>query len=245
MIVRSLRLVALLGLCGSLASTAVAQGTFGARTVGGGVTGSSGGASATRDSGLAQTGTVTAAGAVQRSDTGFVGASTQNVTAIGSMMGGTGGTSGMRLSTGLGGTSGLGGLGGLSGLSGLGGRGMSGLSGLGGMGGMNMFGQGGANSRTNTQKLVRAPLRLAPEMGSVIQPTAAAQQFTTRLARLPVFSKAQGVTVSMDGETVVLQGVVATEHDREVLARLALLEPGIAAVRNELVVNPQALPAAP
>ena len=46
------------------------------------------------------------------------------------------------------------------------------------------------------------------------------------------------VTVSMEGSTAVLTGTVATEHARDVLESLAMLEPGIAAVRNELLVNP-------
>ena len=46
------------------------------------------------------------------------------------------------------------------------------------------------------------------------------------------------VTVLMEGSTAVLTGTVASEHARDVLESLAMLEPGIAEVRNELLVNP-------
>ena len=48
--------------------------------------------------------------------------------------------------------------------------------------------------------------------------------------------------VEMEGETVVLRGTVPSERDRDLAARLALLEPGISAVRNELRVVPSSEP---
>ena len=47
------------------------------------------------------------------------------------------------------------------------------------------------------------------------------------------------LVATVRGRTVVLQGAVATEHDRVLAERLALLEPGVAAVQNELVVQPK------
>ena len=44
--------------------------------------------------------------------------------------------------------------------------------------------------------------------------------------------------MQMEGRTVVLQGVVATDEDRALAERLVALEAGVSAVRNELVVDP-------
>lgn len=50
------------------------------------------------------------------------------------------------------------------------------------------------------------------------------------------------ITVMLDGNTAVLSGSVATEHDRDLAERVALLEVGVAAVRNELTVQPSSPP---
>ena len=44
-----------------------------------------------------------------------------------------------------------------------------------------------------------------------------------------------GVSVLMDGNTVVLQGKVATGEERRVFESLVRLAPGVNVVRNELV----------
>lgn len=63
------------------------------------------------------------------------------------------------------------------------------------------------------------------------------QQMSTRLTKLPGL-KAGPIAVSMDAGTAVLSGRVATEYDRELAEGLALMEPGVGAVRNELIVDP-------
>jgi osmotically-inducible protein OsmY len=45
------------------------------------------------------------------------------------------------------------------------------------------------------------------------------------------------IEVSVAGRLAILQGVVGAERDRQLAERLALLEPGIAEVRNELRVR--------
>ncbi|MFO7905431.1 MAG: BON domain-containing protein, partial [Pirellulaceae bacterium] len=45
------------------------------------------------------------------------------------------------------------------------------------------------------------------------------------------------VNLVMEGETAVLKGTVGSSHVRDVAERLALLEPGIGAVRNELTLR--------
>jgi len=46
--------------------------------------------------------------------------------------------------------------------------------------------------------------------------------------------------VTIEGETAVLRGVVATEHDRRIAEQVARLEPGIRRVENLLTVAPPA-----
>ena len=46
------------------------------------------------------------------------------------------------------------------------------------------------------------------------------------------------IRVVMEAETVTLRGVVQTAHDRVLAEQLALLEPGVRRVRNELTVGP-------
>jgi hypothetical protein len=61
-------------------------------------------------------------------------------------------------------------------------------------------------------------------------------------------SKSQGITalspivVQIDGTTAVIHGTVATEHDRDLAAQLALLEPGIDNVRNDLHLQAERRP---
>ncbi len=55
--------------------------------------------------------------------------------------------------------------------------------------------------------------------------------------------KVTPITATMAGEAVVLRGEVATERDRELVAMLARLQPGIWSVRNEVVVSGQPRPA--
>jgi hypothetical protein len=50
------------------------------------------------------------------------------------------------------------------------------------------------------------------------------------------------LTVELQDRTLTLRGVVATDHDRALAEQLALLEPGISQVQNELTVA-EALPA--
>jgi osmotically-inducible protein OsmY len=53
------------------------------------------------------------------------------------------------------------------------------------------------------------------------------------------------VQVTMAGRTAVLQGTVATEQDRDLAARMAMLEPGVSQVRNELQIGSELPPPAP
>ena len=96
--------------------------------------------------------------------------------------------------------------------------------------------QGGRNAARST---IRIPLRLgfAPKPISVPQFTA---KFEGRIANLHGLSTIGPIRVTMDGSTAVLTGVVASEQDRQMAEGVALLEPEVETVRNELKVQPGA-----
>jgi hypothetical protein len=97
------------------------------------------------------------------------------------------------------------------------------------------FGQGNQAGATGSQ----GPIRHRIRVGFAYTPTVATQvsrQFSQRLTRLPGLSESNSVTVAMDGSTAVLSGTVASVREAELVARLAMLEPGIGAVRSELQV---------
>lgn len=208
-----------------------------------------------RMQGFQQTGQLNSSAAMQRDASAFVGSSSSSIVNPRSRAGTTGTSS-----NGGFGTSGLGGFGtsgfGMGGMSGFGGMspyggmgrnsfGMSGMNGMGGMGGMNgtgRQGQGGAMGQQSARPRIRTkivmsgpPTSLAPAI------TAQTRQFAARLAKLPSLNTDSArVTVVMEGTTAVLRGQAASERDRDLIARLAGLEPGIAEVKNELTVDPQA-----
>jgi hypothetical protein len=68
-------------------------------------------------------------------------------------------------------------------------------------------------------------------------PTTVSREFEARLKKIPAMAKAGSIQVTMQGRTAVLTGSVKSERDRELAEGLAMLEPGISAVRNELVVD--------
>ena len=68
-----------------------------------------------------------------------------------------------------------------------------------------------------------------PQLGSIVM---------DRLAKSMRLSPGSPVAVKVQGDTAVLQGVVATQHDRALAEQLILLEPGVARVTNELRVDP-------
>ncbi len=67
------------------------------------------------------------------------------------------------------------------------------------------------------------------------QLSTAVTQHLTKSMRLPAGAP---VEVSVRGDTALLRGVVATEHDRALAEQLVRLEPGVAKVANELRVEP-------
>ena len=123
--------------------------------------------------------------------------------------------------------------------------GMTGLGGMMGMGRMGMMGtgrnmRGGQNQQMGQgNNTIRTQMRLGFSEPTP-PPSAVTAQLSTvvsRVLRRPDYGGGQ-VNMVMEGRTAVLTGTVKSDHAREVVERLALLEPGIEDVRNELIVSP-------
>jgi hypothetical protein len=124
-----------------------------------------------------------------------------------------------------------GGLGG--GLGGLGG----GFGGFGGMGGL--FGGQGLGGQAQTSKpVIRTRLRTAFE-GPRPQPQIVGQRIHSQLQSVPQSAGLTGVNVSVDGNTAIISGVVATDKQRRMSELLMRLEPGVRNVENRINVVPQ------
>ena len=207
------------------------SGTSAARSNTSGMSGSNGG--------LQQTGQLTSNAAISRDANAFVGDSSGSfLSRSGSQGTMRGGTTGM-LGSGVQGMSTLGTIGAMGMMGGMSGRSsMMGGRGSSGMNQMNQqMGNTGRTGRTGTGATqLRTPLRLGFE---VPRPpaTEVSARLVRRMPRIPGLESVSGVAVRMDGRTAVLQGVVASQNQRDLMARLALLEPGVSDVRNELVVN--------
>lgn len=140
-------------------------------------------------------------------------------------------------------------------VGGMNGAGMMGRGGTGQLGGL--FGNQGMNQLNRNmqnmqnmgrggqqQRQLRTPIRLGFDRPLVAGPQVVAQ-FERRLTKIPQLQITGKLDVAMDGSTAVLRGVVGSERDRDLAGRLALLEPGISDVRNELTIRPAApVPAA-
>jgi len=51
--------------------------------------------------------------------------------------------------------------------------------------------------------------------------------------------------VQVEGQTAVLRGIVATEHERDLAGQVAMLEPRVSHVQNELEVASDLIPPPP
>jgi len=199
-------------------SPVVAQQTTGQRPTIGTSTGGSGAA-------LTQTGTV-----LNASDFGGGAANGNALRAatLGGMMG-MNNASGMNMmgmnSMGMGGMNRMG-------MGGMGGMGMGGM----GMGGMGMGGQGSAPA-------LKIPIRLGDGLMRSIPFASAtpvrAVRFEKRLTKLRGVNTGTGVQMEVRAGIATLTGTVPTDRDLEMIEQMALLEPGIEKVENELTVDPE------
>ncbi len=102
---------------------------------------------------------------------------------------------------------------------------------LGAAAGRNFRNQGSTGGSSAT------PMRAALSLGfTPARPTATAltTQMSQRMSKLPNLNIDSPITIAMEGRTAILRGRVATAHDRTMVEQLALLEPGVSKVRNEL-----------
>jgi hypothetical protein len=217
-----------------------------AQFTGGGQTGG-GNTNVNRNAGLTQSGQVEASGAVARTQESFVGSSTGGVSHPLSVAASNGadGLSNFGSVTGFnpngsagalgGSTGGIGGaLGGLTGGFGGGGGQFGNTSQFGGnqFGNTNQFGATGANG-ANGQTTI--PVRMAigfttVRPGSVV----VAQRLQDRFTQIPALKNAVNITVVMEGSTAVLSGTAVSAREQDLAGRLAMLEPGVDLVRNEV-----------
>jgi hypothetical protein len=99
------------------------------------------------------------------------------------------------------------------------------------------FGQNGFGTSSRTQ--VRATLVVgfnAPKPPASVIGT----RLETHLSTTRGLERLGPIQVEVQGRLVVLRGTVRTEHDRLLAEQLALLEPGVGEVQNELQVPPDA-----
>jgi osmotically-inducible protein OsmY len=101
--------------------------------------------------------------------------------------------------------------------------------------------RGAVGSQGQSPVPIRLSLGFQPQPVSTPRLTAT---LTQRLTSVPALPSANQIRLEMAGQTVVLRGTVASEDERQLAEGLVRLEPGVAAVRNELVVAapPESLP---
>jgi len=100
--------------------------------------------------------------------------------------------------------------------------------------------QGGNFNQQGGRNNTRPPIRIPMRLGFVAKPVPAAQfkaRFEGRIANLSGISSVGPIRIAMDGPTAVLQGVVATQADKDLAAGVAMLEPEVESVQNDLVVQ--------
>jgi osmotically-inducible protein OsmY len=138
-----------------------------------------------------------------------------------------------------------------NGINGQRGAGQFGAGQMGAAGGQ--YGGAGAyrqnNRNTNRQQAANAqgvrsrteiPIATTYSIGfntPIAAPTALSTKISDQLNRWHSIASAGGVNVQIVGKTVVLQGKVPSDHDRDMAAKLAMLEPGVSQVKNELQVT--------
>jgi len=154
----------------------------------------------------------------RRTTNSFVGGNSQTALANMQQMSGS-----MATGVGVGGNRGL--------------TGMQGMRGNNNRNRMGMNGMQGLQSRANVPQF-RAALRAdfehrAPEVSAI------SANLSRRIGDAHSLTINAPVDVVVDGQTVILRGEVATEHDRRVAEQLARLEPGVWKIQNELVVSSQ------
>ena len=103
-----------------------------------------------------------------------------------------------------------------------------------GASGRGTSGRGTSRGRRTTTQF-RSTIRIGFSRAAVT-PTRVGTELSRRLSSSRRIQSVSPVEVVVQGRTATLRGVVATNYDRALSEQLARLEPGIAQVKNELVV---------
>ncbi|MFT5527939.1 MAG: hypothetical protein ACI9G1_001172 [Pirellulaceae bacterium] len=110
-------------------------------------------------------------------------------------------------------------------------------AGAGGFGSFfNSFNQQLNQQSQNNDRSIRVPMRLGFAQVRP-NPQVVIGRVARQLTKISHLANANSVAVVMEGKTAVLQGFVKSDHSRAIAERLALLEPGVSRVRNEIVVQ--------
>jgi hypothetical protein len=110
---------------------------------------------------------------------------------------------------------------------------------------------GRSNSKRSTKQTTQTPsqpMRVEVKVAFDTQrPTSAqfVETIRTRLAKVLVNHPASKPVVNMDGDTVIISGVAASENERDVITQLLAIEPGVRDVRNEMTIGQPASGIAP
>lgn len=100
-------------------------------------------------------------------------------------------------------------------------------------GGGTMAGRGGTRTTGEISAVVEVGFQFQPP-----PPVEVATTLQTRLEKVGITGVGSPVQATIEGDTVVLRGTVASSYERLLAENLARLEPGVRQVRNELVVTP-------
>lgn len=100
------------------------------------------------------------------------------------------------------------------------------------------WGAGGRNARQGIPASLRVAFTADQQTVQGVRNSTA--QRLERISRMPQIQQIEPLQISLENGTAVLQGVVASDHDRLLVERLILLEPGVKAVQNDLVVGSEA-----
>jgi hypothetical protein len=104
--------------------------------------------------------------------------------------------------------------------------------------------QGQNQGRNGRNREERSPMLRSYAAGFSFNPDAnpsrgVGQRLATQLSQSRSVGAIGPVQVQMQGKTAVLRGVVASEQERSLAAQMAMLEPGVSAVQNELQISPE------
>ena len=111
---------------------------------------------------------------------------------------------------------------------------------LGGLGVFGGRGNTGLGSQATQQSAAEPQIRFRITLGfSHPRPTGTkiSANFSQRLTRIPHLPSARSVAVTMEDRTAVLAGQVDSEREKRLIEKLAMMEPGVEAVRNELTLK--------